>query len=70
MNHRQQNPKLSGIRHLLAAAFCVIILAACVTEEERTARNVEKCEQYGFQPETEEMANCVKKQDTTNGNGY
>ena len=65
MNHRQQNPKLSGIHHLLAAAFCVITLAACVTKKERIARYVEKCKQYGFKPETEAMANCVMKLDTT-----
>ncbi len=49
-----------SMRH--SYVFLVALLAACATEEDVLAWMQARCEAYGFQPETEAMAECVQRE--------
>lgn len=56
-----------GMRRLLSAAGAAILLTACQTEQPANQAQVqalgETCQAYGFQPGTNEFANCIFQMD-------
>ena len=58
--HRPILEVKGSMRH--SYVFLVALLAACATEEDVLAWMQARCEAYGFQPETEAMAECVQRE--------